>query len=150
MKKRFFVVLFSAFTLLPFALPAETFAETVPQPAEASPKAQEQPKEQREIWSGSLYTSTYQAGVCIDPAGKVRGVLLVRTMGGAVDPYHFSGNVEDGIIRATHSSGHTFKGSFTSDNEVQGTITLKSGRNITMSGKRQHDVALTDRCRPLP
>lgn len=151
MKKRFFVLMFSIFSLLPFALRAETFTEPGQQAAqEASPEVQEQPKELHELWSGALYTSTYKAGVCIDPAGKVRGVLLVRTMGGAVDPYHFSGSMENGIIRATHSSGHTFKGSFASDNEVQGTITLKSGRNISMSGKREHNVPLTDRCRPLP
>lgn len=148
MKILMFVCLLSAFLLLPSAPKAETStkpaAETTQQPTQPTLV------EQREIWSGRLYTSTYRAGVCIDPMGKVRGVLLVRTMGGAVDPYHFSGNVENGSIRATHGSGHSFKGSFASDDEVQGTITLKSGRNISLSGKRQHNVELTESCRPLP
>lgn len=151
MKKRFFIWMLSAFALFPSTLLAETKIEIPQQPAQdAFQKVQEQPQEIRELWSGALYTSTYKAGVCIDPAGKVRGVLLVRTMGGAVDPYHFSGSMEDGIFRASHGSGHTFKGSFASDDEVRGTITLKSGRNINLSGKRQRDVSLTDRCRPLP
>lgn len=107
------------------------------------------PAEIRELWSGSLYTSTYKAGVCIAPDGKVRGVLLLRTMGGKTDTYHFYGSLENGIIRASHGSGHRFAGSFASADEVQGTITLKSGRSINMTGKREHNVELTESCRPL-
>lgn len=108
------------------------------------------PQTSRELWSGSLYTSTYRAGVCLDPDGAVRGVLLVRTMNGAVDPYHFYGTFKDGIVRASHGSGHSFEGSFSSDKEVTGTITLKGGRKVTLTGKRQKNVTLTETCRPLP
>lgn len=108
------------------------------------------PAEARELWSGDLYTSTYRAGVCIAPDGKVRGVLLLRTMGGKTDTYHFFGNLEDGIVRATHGSGHSFRGSFPAADVIQGTITLKSGRSITLTGKREQGVELTESCRPLP
>lgn len=108
------------------------------------------PIEQREMWSGSLYTSTYRAGACITHEGKVRGVLLLRTMSGKTDTYHFNGTLEDGIIRASHTSGHRFKGTFPSTTEVKGTITLKSGRSISLTGKRELDVPLTESCRPLP
>lgn len=108
------------------------------------------PHTSRELWSGALYTSTYRAGVCIEADGAVRGVLLVRTMNGAVDPYHFYGTFKDGIVRATHGSGHSFEGSFNSDHEITGTIILKGGRKVTLTGKRHVDVPLTDSCRPLP
>lgn len=122
-------------------------------PAAEVPSALQAPAttpEQRELWSGSLYTSTYRAGACIDHEGKVRGVLLLRTMSGKTDTYHFDGTLEDGTIRASHNSGHRFKGTFPSTEEVKGTITLKSGRSIKLTGKRELNVPLTESCRPLP
>lgn len=120
-------------------------------PQEAALAAPEKPQESRELWSGSLYTSSYRAGVCIDPeSGKVRGVLLLRTMGGQVDTYHFWGSMDNGDIRASHSSGHNFQGRFISGEAVTGTITLKSGRNIELTGTRTQNAPLTDTCRPLP
>lgn len=136
----------------PLSVPMRSAPETV-QPVPANPAQallEQADAEQRELWSGSLYTSTYRAGACIAPDGKVRGVLLLRTAGGAVDTYHFDGTFENGIIRARHSSGHSFKGSFPADKEITGTITLKSGRTVTLSGNRQRDVKLTETCRPLP
>lgn len=70
-------------------------------------------------------------------------------MGGKTDTYHFYGSFENGIVRASHGSGHRFAGSLASADEVQGTITLKSGRSINMTGKRERHVELTESCRPL-
>ncbi|MEG2172929.1 MAG: hypothetical protein RRY29_06685 [Desulfovibrionaceae bacterium] len=138
---------------MPLAAQKNPTVNPAPPQASAHQESKTEPTtlaEERELWSGSLYTSTYRAGACIAPDGTVRGVLLLRTSSGAVDTYHFSGKRENGSIQAQHSSGHAFLGSFPSDTIITGTITLKSGRTITLSGMRQRGVELDESCRPLP
>lgn len=123
-------------------------------PSAQTPAAQTaetaEPTETRELWTGSLYSSTYRAGVCLGTDGKARGVLLLRVSPEKVDVYHFNGEYGEGGIKLRHSSGHVFKGRVDDPHEVTGTITLKNGFNIKLKGARTHDVELTETCRPLP
>lgn len=118
-------------------------------PATALQPAPPPPAEQRELWTGSLYSSTYRAGVCLGADGNVRGVLLLRQSSGKVDVYHFYGAHKDGVINAHHPSGHVFKGGFDDADTVRGKITLKNGFNVTLKGRRTHDAPLSETCRPL-
>ncbi len=124
--------------------------------ASAASAAQEQPDsgnpvEVRELWTGSLYSSTYRVGVCFSAQGKVRGVVHLRLYNGKVDVYHIDGTVQNNEIEAHHSSGHKFKGRLVSADAVEGVISLKNGMNVRLEGKRTHDAPLDpEDCAPLP
>ena len=117
-----------------------------------TPSTQEgRPVEVRELWTGSLYSSTYRVGVCVSAQGNVRGVVHLRLYNGKVDVYHIDGTVQNNEIEAHHSSGHKFKGRLASADTVEGVISLKNGMNIKLEGKRAHDVELApEDCAPLP
>ena len=109
------------------------------------------PVEVRELWTGSLYSSTYRVGLCFSADGNVRGVVYLRLYNGKVDVYHIAGSVKNNEVRARHSSGHTFKGHLVSNDKVEGTITLKNGMKVQLEGKRTLDVPLApENCAPLP
>ena len=146
---------------------AATVAETAPVPPQAVSAAAPEsghgagtsgaagasgaPVEVRELWTGSLYSSTYRVGVCISAQGTVRGVVQLRLYNGKVDVYHIDGTVRNNDIEAHHSSGHSFKGRLASADKVEGVISLKNGMNVRLEGKRAHDVELApEDCAPLP
>ena len=151
-------------------VPAVRAAKAAPAPAAAAasasasvsaagtgtPSTQEsaasgRPVEVRELWTGSLYSSTYRVGVCVSAQGNVRGVVHLRLYNGKVDVYHIDGTVQNNDIEAHHSSGHKFKGRLASADTVEGVISLKNGMNIKLEGKRAHDVQLApEDCAPLP
>ena len=149
-----------------FGLHTVRAAEAAPAPAPASASvsaavtgtqstqesaASGSPVEVRELWTGSLYSSTYRVGVCFSAQGKVRGVVHLRLYNGKVDVYHIDGTVQNNDIEAHHSSGHKFKGRLASADTVEGVISLKNGMNIKLEGKRAHDVQLApEDCAPLP
>ena len=109
------------------------------------------PVEVRELWTGSLYSSTYRVGVCFSAQGTVRGVVQLRLYNGKVDVYHIDGTVLNNDIEAHHSSGHKFKGRLVSADTVEGVISLKNGMNVRLEGKRTHGVELApEDCAPLP
>ena len=119
--------------------------------ATATPSAANAPVEVRELWTGSLYSSTYRVGVCVSAQGAVRGVVHLRLYNGKVDVYHIDGTVRNNDIEAHHSSGHSFKGRLASAEKVEGVISLKNGMNVRLEGKRIHDAPLApEDCAPLP
>ena len=119
--------------------------------ATATPSAANAPVEVRELWTGSLYSSTYRVGVCVSAQGAVRGVVHLRLYNGKVDVYHIDGTVQNNEIEAHHSSGHKFKGRLVSADAVEGVISLKNGMNVRLEGKRTHDAPLApEDCAPLP
>ena len=119
--------------------------------ATATPSAANAPVEVRELWTGSLYSSTYRVGVCVSAQGTVRGVVHLRLYNGKVDVYHIDGTVRNNDIEAHHSSGHSFKGRLASADKVEGVISLKNGMNVRLEGKRIHDAPLApEDCAPLP
>lgn len=137
------------------AVPALAAGEkTVPAPS-SSPSlpaaSADAPAEVTELWTGSLYTSTFRVGLCFSAQGKVRGVLHLHLANGQVDVYHFEGSVKDNAIEASHPSGHKFKGRLSAPDKVEGTISLKNGMKIKLEGKRVQDVPLaSEDCAPLP
>ena len=119
--------------------------------ATPAPSAANTPVEVRELWTGSLYSSTYRVGVCVSAQGTVRGVVHLRLYNGKVDVYHIDGTVRNNDIEAHHSSGHSFKGRLASAEKVEGVISLKNGMNVRLEGKRIHDAPLApEDCAPLP
>ena len=140
------------------AAPAEGRGEqndaqpAAPEAAKAAPPAvNNAPFEVRELWTGSLYSSTYRVGVCFSAQGTVRGVVHLRLYNGKVDVYHIDGTVRNNEVEAHHSSGHTFKGRLVSADTVEGVISLKNGMNVRLEGRRIHDAQLApEDCAPLP
>ncbi|MDR1856985.1 MAG: hypothetical protein LBR22_07480 [Desulfovibrio sp.] len=119
----------------------------VPLQAASVPDASDETKE---LWTGSLYTSTYRVGLCFSPKGTLRGVVHLRLMSGQVDVYHINGTVKDGRVTASHSSGHSFTGRLVAPDRVKGRIVLKSGRKIDLEGTRHRGVSLApEDCAPL-
>ncbi len=141
-KNTFYILFFLCFSLSPSTALTK---ENPPTPTQQTEK-----KLYGELWTGSLYSSTYRAGACISPQGKVEGVLILRLKNGDEDVYHFSGtrNIQ-GILDLRHPSGHSFKGSFVSATAIQGKVKTKNGFTVTLKGKRQQHVLLGEKCRPL-
>ena len=105
-------------------------------------------QERQELWSGSIYTSKFRCGFCFADNGKARGVLLLRTLTGQVDVYHLYGTISGNHVDVRHSSGHHVLGDILG-NEVEGSITLGTGRTISFQGKRETRVQLApDDCAP--
>ena len=103
--------------------------------------------ERRELWTGSLCSSTYRAGICIKSNGDVYGALYLRQADGAVDRYTISGKVEGDRITARHNSGHEFKGRFVSEDTVQGELTLKNGHKLNVRVLRGPEPEVDEFCR---
>lgn len=107
--------------------------------------------EVNELWTGSLYTSSYRVGICFSSTGSIRGVLNLRLANGQVDVYHFYGTVNNNKVFASHSSGHIFNGELIGNEIVKGEIQLKNGFKVNLEGKRVQDVELIkEDCAPLP
>ncbi|MCR4666830.1 MAG: hypothetical protein K5657_06000 [Desulfovibrio sp.] len=107
--------------------------------------------ERQELWSGSIYTSTFRCGFCFARDGRARGVLLLKTLFGQVDEYHLYGTIRNGHVDVRHSSGHHVVGDILSDNSIKGQITLGTGKVISFKGKRSTEARLAqDDCAPLP
>ncbi|MCR5561950.1 MAG: hypothetical protein K6F46_01060 [Desulfovibrio sp.] len=108
------------------------------------------PCEVSELWSGSLFTSTYRVGVCFSSTGHARGVLHLKLRGGQLDVYHFTGTIKGKDVEVSHPSGHRFKGRIVSADSVEGVIRLKNGMKIKLKGKRRLGIPLApDDCAPL-
>jgi hypothetical protein len=104
-------------------------------------------QERRELWTGSLYSSTYRAGICIKSNGDIYGALYLRQADGAVDRYTVSGKVDGDRITASHHSGHEFTGRFVSEDTVQGELTLKSGPKMEVRALRGPEPEVDAFCR---
>jgi hypothetical protein len=104
--------------------------------------------ERRELWTGSMYTSTYRAGICIGAGGDLRGMLYLRRADGVVDRYTVFGKVAGEDVTAGHSSGHVFMGRFVSPELVQGELTLKNGHRMNVRAARSHTAEMDEDCRP--
>ena len=103
-----------------------------------------------ELWSGSIYTSTFKCGFCFSQNGKARGVLQLKTFYGQVDTYHLYGTIKNNKVDLRHSSGHHVQGEILSDQAVKGSITLGTGRTIDFKGQRKQGVRLAKSdCAPL-
>ena len=103
--------------------------------------------ERRELWTGSLYSSTFRAGICIKSNGDIYGAVYLRQAGGAVDRYTISGKVDGDGITARHHSGHEFKGYFASGDTVQGDLTLKNGHKLNVRALRGPEPEVDEFCR---
>ncbi len=114
-------------------------------------KANGQEQEIRgELWSGSIYSSTFRAGVCIDDNDAVHGVLLLRLKNGQEDVYHFQGNKNlKNVFHIMHRDGHLFSGKIVNATNVSGTLKTSKGFEIELNGKREIEVLLGKNCRPL-
>ncbi|MBO4368843.1 MAG: hypothetical protein J5803_01895 [Desulfovibrio sp.] len=108
-------------------------------------------EERKELWSGTIYTSTFRCGFCFAKNGQARGVLLLKTLFGQVDVYHLYGTISaNGRVDVRHSSGHHVVGQAYPDNSVKGSITLGSGKTLSFTGKRTQNVRLAPSdCAPL-
>ena len=104
-------------------------------------------EERRELWTGSMYSSTYRAGICIKSNGDVYGALYLRQLGGAVDRYTLSGKVDGERITVRHNSGHEFQGVFTAEDKVQGELKLKNGRKMQVRALRGPEPEVDAFCR---
>lgn len=106
--------------------------------------------ERRELWTGSVLTSSYRVGLCVAPSGEARGVLLLRSLWGREDVYHLYGTVRGEQIDLRHGSGHRILARY-AGGKVKGQAFLRQGKKFALDARRTLDAALTrDDCRPLP
>lgn len=116
----------------------------------ATPALSVPASEQRELWSGSILTTSYRVGLCIKASGEARGVLLLRSLWGDTDTYHLYGTVQNGQITLRHASGHRIDARYEGD-RVKGKAFLRQGKRFTIDARKTGNAQLMpDDCRPLP
>ena len=75
------------------------------------------------VWEATHLFSDIKIMVHQD-GGHIEGVVYVYGIFGGVDIYHYEGRIfEDGLVVASHHSGHTFEGRLYSDTEGEGVVT---------------------------
>ncbi len=105
--------------------------------------------ETTELWTGSILTAKYRAGVCTKKDGSARGVLYLTHASGQTDVYHVYGHKKDNYFELRHESGHVGQITEAGDGSLKGTVRVKNRYKISVSGRSQHNVQLTDDCAPL-
>lgn len=104
-----------------------------------------------ELWDGKVLTATFRAGMCFEPDGQTRGVLLLRHSNGNQDVYHLYGRISRGEFELSHGSGHVFKGRLISRDAMEGKVKLANGISLSLKGARHRDAPLLAKdCAPLP
>lgn len=104
-----------------------------------------------ELWDGKVLTATFRAGMCFEPTGVTRGVLILRHANGKEDVYHLNGVTLNGEFELSHASGHEFKGEFSGPDKMKGKVKLANGLRVSLKGERHRDVPLAaEDCAPLP
>ncbi|MGC8906479.1 MAG: hypothetical protein ACP5M0_03440 [Desulfomonilaceae bacterium] len=63
---------------------------------------------------------------------EIRGVLHIYPPMSHKWTYHWSGRIEGDTVVASHSDGHTFRGTITPEKVVVGVVTTKDGRKIPL------------------
>lgn len=105
--------------------------------------------EVHELWTGSVLTATFKAGVCTKKNGSARGVLLLTHATGQTDVYHVYGYKEGSYFELRHASGHIGKITGYEGGLLKGTVRLKSGFKINVQGRSRLNVPLSDDCAPI-
>ena len=104
-----------------------------------------------ELWDGKVLTATFRAGMCFEPTGITKGVLILRHSNGKEDVYHLYGTTFNNEFTLSHGSGHEFNGEFADDNTMKGKVKLANGLRISLKGERHKNVPLAaEDCAPLP
>ncbi|GAB7080040.1 hypothetical protein [Megalodesulfovibrio paquesii] len=95
------------------------------------------------VWEGAVLMSTIRAELVQDPtpinneANAFSGVVTMQS-GSQNVQYHVFGFVNTQAVAGVHPpSGAQFMGSLFSPNELRGTITLKSGQQISLTATRK-------------
>lgn len=103
-----------------------------------------------ELWEGKILTAKFRAGMCFEPEGKARGVLILTHHTGNEDTYHLYGTKIGDTFDLSHSSGHYFKGTLKGDDEMEGSVKLSNGMKMSLKGSRKQNVTLkAPDCAPL-
>jgi hypothetical protein len=63
---------------------------------------------------------------------EIRGVLHIYPPMSHKWTYHWSGKIEGDAVVASHTDGHTFRGTITPEKVVVGVVTTKDGRKIPL------------------
>ncbi len=80
-------------------------------------------------WVGSCMLSQIDAYVAQHKGGKIEGVAYVTAPLGGKTTYHFKGTFTDGMVVATHHSGHLFIGKMIGEDEIAGKLTTASKKH---------------------
>lgn len=87
------------------------------------------------LWRGSMFGSDVQAR--IEREGKdVKAEVVVHSLNGQTNMYHFFGSMENGRMRLKHCSGHVFEGRAQSDSLITGVLTTGGGTKLDIRATR--------------
>lgn len=102
------------------------------------------------VWEGSVYLHRFRAGCCLDADGRMRGVLRVKTPGGAENIYHYLGALlsADAVFQAAHHSGHKASGRLLGPDAVELKVSSREGRSVTLRARRVPQTLPDDECGP--
>lgn len=107
-------------------------------------------KRKTELWEGRVLTARFRVGMCFEPGGDVRGVLILKHLNGNEDTYHLYGKLKGDNFDLSHSSGHYFNGQLTGPDSMEGKVKLSNGMKMTLKGSRTRNVTLkAPDCAPL-
>lgn len=98
-----------------------------------------------------MLTASFRAGMCFEPNGKARGVLILRHSNGQEDVYHLYGTMRNNEFFLSHGSGHEFRGTLVNPERMEGKVRLANGMRLSLRGERHRHVSLAaEDCAPLP
>ena len=137
-----FLPSFSLLVFLLFLLPGLSLSPAYAGGAKAD-------RETTELWTGSILTASYRAGVCTKKDGSARGVLYLTHANGQTDVYHVYGHKKGNYFELRHESGHTGQITEAGDGSLTGTVRIKNKYKVSVKGRSQLNVKLSDDCAPL-
>ncbi len=95
------------------------------------------------VWKGKCLLSSLEVHV-YQEGDHLRGVAFVHS-GGETNPYHFEGELKDGVIKASHAKGHVFTSTMLSRDMVEGKVkTGESGYILPLKAKRVSDIPVEE------
>jgi hypothetical protein len=89
-----------------------------------------------EIWE-SRYLFAEAVAEVVRSGDTVRGVLFLKEPFREISTYHFTGTINGDVLRAAHHSGHWFVGKLVNDGEITGTLTARTGTQLTITARRR-------------
>lgn len=117
---------------------------------EENPYIKQGKEQNTELWEGKILTARFRAGMCFEPNGKARGVLILTHRTGKEDVYHLYGTMKDNKFDLSHSSGHYFNGELIDPEHMEGNVKLSNGMKMSLKGSRSQNVTLkAPDCAPL-
>ncbi|MBU1564639.1 MAG: hypothetical protein KJ630_03295 [Proteobacteria bacterium] len=89
-----------------------------------------------EVWESRYLLA--KAVIELEHEGQdIHGVVFLKEPFREVAPYHFKGSIEGDVVKASHYSGHCFRGKVVDNGEIAGILTTRTGIRLNLKANRR-------------